>query len=202
MNNKIIWSFLFILLSQISFSQKQLHNDSRAFVETETGGLIIFNHFNQLDLNFYLNIKNHKVKPTERNNIYVIDDSILQILVVDKNSIPGKNDVEKLINYAQNETAYNAKYLKTQLKPVIEKIDINSVYPIRFWYYDLPESISKEVKNQMYLILVYKNYIIGLNTAQFSHQKFDDVKQFLIEMYKSIRFSNQRITLEYLCKAF
>lgn len=63
----------------------------------------------------------------------------------------------------------------------------------------MPEKVSKEVKNQLYISFIYKNAIIGVNTAQFSNQSFDEVLDFLKKLIENTEFSDERITLEYLC---
>jgi len=173
--------------------------DNKSLIETKDGGLIIFNSFNNLDLYFYIDYKGGPVRTTERDNLFEVGGKTLQVLALDKNEYLGKTNLETLENHAISEIEYIGNYLRVTLKSKTEKITIKGQQDCLLWYYEMPEAVSKEVKNQLFISFIYKDYIIGVNAAQFSNQTFDEILDFLKLVAENTFFSDERITLEYLC---
>ncbi len=174
--------------------------DSKSVIETKDGGLLIFNHFNKLDVFFYIDYKGGQVRTTERHNLFEVGGTTLQVLALDKSQYKGKSNQETLENHAKSEIDYIGNYLKVQLKFKTEKITINGQQECLLWYYEMPESVSKDVKSQLYISFIYKDFIIGVNTAQFSNQTFNEILDFLKGIAQNTHYTDERITLEYLCK--
>ena len=194
---------LTILLLSLSISKgqttKKAYVDNKSVIETKDGGLLIFNNFNKLDLFFYIDYKGGTVKTTERQNVFFVNETMLQVLALDKKKFEGKNDIEVLKNQAQPEIDYISDYIKTKLKVKFETIQIGKRTDCLLWSYEMPEKVSKEVKSQLYISFIHKDAIVGVNIAQFSNQSFEEVLDFLKKLVENIEFSDERITLEYLC---
>jgi hypothetical protein len=197
------FKILFAALSLTYFSvqaQKTATVDNKSLIETKDGGLLIFNNFNKLDLYFYIDYKGGLVRTTERHNLFEVNGTTLQVLALDKNKYIGTTNQETLENHAKSEIDYIGNYLKVKLKFKTEKITIKGQQDCLLWYYEMPDSVSKEVKSQLYISFIYKDFIIGVNTAQFSSQKFEEILDFLKVIAENTNYSDERVTLEYLCK--
>jgi len=199
MKAKTIILFLLLLTGLAAYGQNGARVDMKSAVATKDGGILIFNNFNKLDLYFYIDHKGGQVNTTERNNLFEVSGLTLQVLALDKNKYKGKTDIATLENHAKSEIEYLANYFKVELKFKTEIIKVDGEQDCLLWYYEMPESISKEVKNQLYVSFVYRDFIIGVNTAQFADQTFEQILAFLKAVTSSTTFSDERITLEYLC---
>jgi hypothetical protein len=192
-----------MLLLNLSISRgqtiKKASVDNKSVIETKDGGLLIFNNFNKLDLFFYIDYRGGTVKTTERQNIFFVNETMLQVLALDKQKFEGKNDIEVLKNQAQSEIDYISDYIKTKLSVKFETMQIGKQTNCLLWSYEMPEKVSKEVKSQLYISFIHKNAIVGVNIAQFSNQSFEEVLDFLKKLVENTEFSDERITLEYLC---
>ncbi len=196
---KILTGLLVVLILQTSTkAQNKAFTDNKCLIETSTGGILIFNNFNKLDLYFYIDLKNTSVTTTDRNNLFSVGEYALQVLALDKTKFTGETDQEILGSHARSETAYmnNQFKAKLELKAEAVKLKFGSAY---FWQYDLPESVAKDVQ-QLFVTLVYKDFIISLNTAKLPNQNFEGAKAFLMNAANSIVFTDRRINLEYLCR--
>lgn len=189
----------FFLTVFIAKGQNQATVDNKSVIETKDGGILIFNNFNELELYFYIDYVGGQVKTTERSNLFEVAGVSLQVLALDKKEFAGKTNTEILENHAKSEIDYIADYLKVKLKLESATIKINGQSECLLWYYEMPESVSKEVKNQLYITFIYKDFIVGVNTAQFANQTFIQIQNFLKTIVENTRFSDKRITLEYLC---
>lgn len=196
---KLLFATLFLTYISVQ-AQKTATVDSKSVIETKDGGLLIFNNFNKLDLYFYIDYKGGLVRTTERHNLFEVNGTTLQVLALDKNKYIGKTNQETLENHAKSEIDYIGNYLKVKLKFKTEKITIKGQQDCLLWYYEMPESVSKEVKSQLYISFIYKDFIIGVNTAQFSNQTFNEILDFLKVIAENTYYSDERVTLEYLCK--
>lgn len=196
---KLLFATLFLTYISVQ-AQKTATVDSKSVIETKDGGLLIFNNFNKLDLYFYIDYKGGLVRTTERHNLFEVNGTTLQVLALDKNKYIGKTNQETLENHAKSEIDYIGNYLKVKLKFKTEKITIKGQQDCLLWYYEMPESVSKEVKSQIYISYIYKDFIIGVNTAQFSNQTINEILDFLKVIAENTYYSDERVTLEYLCK--
>jgi hypothetical protein len=195
---KLLFATLFLTYISVQ-AQNSATVDNKSVIETKDGGILIFNNFNKLDLYFYIDYKGRQVRTTERHNLFEIGGTTLQVLALDKNKYKGKTDQETLENHAKSEIDYIGNYLKVKLKFKTEKISIKGQQNGLLWHHEMPETVSKEVKNQLYISFIYKDYIIGVNTAQFSNQTFNEIFDFLKNIAEHTFYSDERITLEYLC---
>ncbi|HOF16521.1 MAG TPA: hypothetical protein PLF32_08420 [Bacteroidales bacterium] len=195
----LLATFFLICISFQAQNQNSTKIDNKSLIETKNGGLLIFNNFNNLDLYFYIDYKGGQVKITERHNLFEVGGMTLQVLALEKNKYIGKTDQETLENHAKSEVDHIGNYLKVNLKLKTEKIIIKGQKDCLLWYCKMPETISKEVKNQLFISFIYKGYIIGINTDQFSNQTFNEIVDFLKVITENTFYSDERITLEYLC---
>lgn len=199
---KTIFNLTLLLLGLSFISRGQSGKaaiDNKSVIETKEGGILIFNNFNKLDLYFYMDFKGGHVNTTERANLFEVGGTTLQVLALDKNKYKKDSDVRTLENHAKSELDYIGNYLKVNLNSKSEIIKLTDNLSGLLWYYEMPESVSKEVKAQLFISFIYKDFIVGVNTAQFSDQTFEQIKTFLKQITANTTFSNERITLEYLC---
>lgn len=179
--------------------QERIYVDNKSVIETKEGSIIVFNNFNKYNLYFYIDHKGDLVETTERDILFNVGTFSLQVLVVEKSKHNGKNDSQILKNYAEDELGYFSKQLKAKLKSKSDILSVGDKTECILWQYEMPTSISKDVKNQLFISFIYKDYIIGLNSTQFSDQTFEEVLEFLKKVVSETTITEERITFEYLC---
>lgn len=147
----------------------------------------------------------------ENDNPRVItyNDYILQTLFVDKQKyISDKtDDISILTNYIISETQYSANIFKEKLNLMMIPVSISQNKKAVVWYFDLPKSfLENSQKNeipalrQISISTVIDNFIYSIGTTQFIDQNFDELKEMLINLIKTIKCQKDNFELNDLCK--
>ena len=67
------------------------------------------------------------------------------------------------------------------------------------WSFDMPPSVSAEVKKQIFIDVVIGDKIFGLSSSQFVDQTYDEVEDFLIRIISSLKKVKDADELAGLC---
>jgi hypothetical protein len=133
---------------------------------------------------------NGKCNQTERPNVIVVKKYVLQYLIVDKKEyIKDKDttDLKVLVTYAMSEAKYLSEQFKTNLNLQMQKAPLSGDKEILIWYFEMPAGANQQVKYQIYANVIFNNQIIGFASPQFAYQKFENVRDFLMDTISSIR---------------
>jgi hypothetical protein len=88
---------------------------------------------------------------------------------------------------------------KQKLNIQIQKAPLSSDKTVLIWFFEMPPSVSQEVKHQVFANVIIGDKIFGLSSSQFTDQKLEDVKNFLMDVISTLKQMNNKKDLEKLC---
>ncbi len=152
---------------------------------------------------------------TERKNVLLADSYALQYIIVDKinylDSIEGNTDLSVLRRYAMKEAEYFTGIFERKLNITMQKLSLSPNQIGLIWSFDFPpEKLDTKPKKSpteratvtrslLFINLIIGDKIIGLSTSQFSDQKFEDVRSFLVTVSNSVKQFDNKTDVEKLC---
>lgn len=166
----------------------------RAAIKTSDGYLFVWN---RPDLHFTISIKGTDIQPNydNENVLFTVDGKLLQI-----QSLPVRNFLsdadrkgldDKAILAAHRE--WEAKYLEGLLST---KLTVRSASEkladgreALFWQFAMPEALGAEVKTQLYLTLVNKDFLVLLNTGASDSVPESAARKLLLDTLVTLKFS-------------
>ena len=144
-----------------------------------------------------------KVTEQANKNVIAVNNYALQYVIVDKkNYIKADSitaDLKVLTNYALSEGEYMSGLFKQKLNIQMQKAPLSSDKTVLIWFFELPTSVSKEVKHQVFANIIIGDKIIGLSSSQFADQKLDDVKNFLMDVISTLKKVDNKNDFDKLC---
>lgn len=158
------------------------------------------------DISFFAVKLNGKVSEQERKSVIAVNNYALQYVIVDKKDYTKTDsmgsitaELEVLANYAISEAEYMTGLFKQKLNIQMQKVSLSSDKIILIWFFEMPPDVSLEVKNQVFANVIIGDKIFGLSSSQFTDQKLDDVKNFLIDIISTLKQVNSKKDFEKLC---
>jgi hypothetical protein len=142
-------------------------------------------------------------KEQDRKSVISVGSFALQYVIVDKkNYIKEDADtsgLKVLIKYALSEAEYFTSIFKQKINIQLQKVPLSSNRSVLLWFFEMPSNVSKDVKHQVFANIIIGDKIVGLSSSQFSDQKFDDVKNFLIDIISTLKKFDSKKDFEKLC---
>ena len=190
--------FAFLVLQTVLCSAQSLstaYEISSGIIKTTTGNAAVFNDYKGMGLNFQLNFGKEKATATERPTLFEVNGLPLQIIVV--KAAPHKKATAEVIlsSYISSEVEYTSQSMSAQIKPLVISVQLKPSQPGKLWSYALPDGMSDEVQQQVFLNFVQGNFIIGLGSAQFKGQSLKTVQTMLLNMARAMQFSPTKINI-------
>lgn len=144
-----------------------------------------------------------KVSEQERKSIIAVNNYALQYVIVDKKNYINVDsisaDLKVLTNYALSEAEYMSGLFKQKLNVQMQKVPISSDKTVLIWFFEMPSSISQEVKHQVFANIIIDGKIFGLSSSQLTDQKLDDVKKLLMDVISTIKKLDSKNDFVKLC---
>ncbi|UII20921.1 hypothetical protein [Fulvivirga ligni] len=144
------------------------------------------------------------VKTTERKNVISVDMYALQYLIVDTANyvIEGKSltELQILANYVSSEVNYMSRQFQTKLEAQMQKAPLSSDKDVLIWWYKMPDGMNEEVSNQLFACIIMDDKIFGLASPQFIDQKFEDIRDFLMDNISTLKRVENKKELKKLCE--
>lgn len=144
------------------------------------------------------------VKTTESKNVISVDMYALQYLIVDTNNymIEGKTltELQILANYVSSEVNYMSRQFQTKLEAQMQKAPLSSDKDVLIWWYKMPEGMNEQVSNQLFASIIIDNKIFGLASPQFIDQKFENIRDFLMDNISTLKKVKNKRDLKKLCE--
>lgn len=143
-----------------------------------------------------------KISEQERKNVIAVNNYALQYLIKDKKDYIKEDsitDLKVLVYHALSEGEYMSGLFKQKLNIQMEKAPLSSEKTVLIWFFEMPTSISQDVKYQVFANIIIEDKIIGLSSAQFAGQKLDDVKDFLMDVISTLRKVDSKDNFAKLC---
>jgi hypothetical protein len=76
---------------------------------------------------------------------------------------------------------------------------LSSDKTVLIWFFEMPSSVSQEVKHQVFANIIVGDKIFGLSSSQFADQKLDDVKNFLMDVISTLKKVDNKNDFDKLC---
>jgi hypothetical protein len=144
-----------------------------------------------------------KVSEQERKSVIAVNNYALQYVIIDKKQYIRADsisaDLKVLTNYALSEAEYMTNLFKQKLNIQMQKAPLSSDKTILIWFFEMPSSVSQEVKHQVFANIIIGDKIFGLSSSQFADQELDDVKNFLMDVISTLKKVDNKNDFDKLC---
>ncbi len=103
----------------------------------------------------------------------------------------GSKDSNILSSYIYNETEYFTGVFKHKLELQADPIKLTDGKLAVLWYFDIPEAVQSSISSGntpavkiISISIVYQKYILSIGVTQFKNEKFELMKDLLINLIK------------------
>jgi len=131
------------------------------------------------------------VSTTESVNIVSIDNYPLQSLVVDKSNFlkegEDNSELKVLLRYANSEAEYLSSMFRTKIDIRLQQAPLSADKSVLIWFFEMPSGHNQEVKFQLFANIIHGDKIFGLARPQFADQKFDRVRDSLMDVISTLK---------------
>ena len=176
------------------------------------GSLIIV--YNYEDAHFYLQLKGSDKQKTENENIYIIDNQLVQVKTLNKykfckNEKQGLSFNDFITTYVDWEKSYLEEQFSINIYSKLEFTKTNNGRDFGLWIYDMPVASkvvetdttrTNPVQKQIFVLTRVKDYLVGINCPLFETDNSERIKSYLISNIDGIVESNKEIDVEELNK--
>ncbi len=177
--------------------------DGWVAIKLDEGLLFVWN---VRGLYFTLTIKGKEVKSlNDPNHIFFsVDDKIFQIQVaaISQFAPDAKekklDDKSLLAAHRDWETQYIEGLLKVKLPVRSFNAKLSNGSEALMWQFDMPEGTNAEAKQQIYLTLVNKDYILLLNSVATATVSDESARRFLLDTVATLKVSPSAIDVKAL----
>ncbi|MCC8426137.1 hypothetical protein [Mucilaginibacter sp. UR6-11] len=144
-----------------------------------------------------------KAVTTTRPTLISVNAMPLQVVIVNKANYlkeGGDNtDFAVLTRYAKSESDYFANSFKTQLNSRMNTLTLPGDKKVVIWYFDMPQSVTQNVKAQVFVNMVAGDKIFGLSGTQFNNQELKNIGGFLLGVIATLTKAESKAELNTLC---
>lgn len=143
------------------------------------------------------------VKPTNNKNVVSVNGNVLQNVITEKNIFVKKDEenteMKIIIRYILSEGEYFTSVFKQKVNLQMMKAPLGENFAI-VWFFDMPAGHNKEVKRQVFATILSGDKIFGLNSSQFNNQKFETVRDFLMDIISTLKSHTDKKDFIKFCK--
>ena len=184
---------------------------ARDLIGTPTSLIIVYNYD---DAHFYLQLKGSDKQKTENENIYIIDNQLVQVKILNKYKFCKNTKQELSFNdfittYVDWEKNFQEEQFAMSIHSKLEFFKTNNGRDFGLWIYDMPV-VSKAVmtdttrttpvQKQVFVLTRVKDYLVGINCPLLETDNSDTIKSYLIANIDGIVESDKEIDVEELNK--
>ena len=142
-------------------------------------------------------------KETEKTSVISLNNYVLQSILIEKTKFiksgEDNSDLKVLIRFALNESEYFSSQFKTKLNTQVQKAPLSADKSVLIWFFEMPPGINQEVKFQLFANIIIGNKIFGVGSSQFVDQKFESVKNLLMDVISTLKIFNDKNDFDKLC---
>jgi hypothetical protein len=142
-------------------------------------------------------------KETERKSVISVDNYVLQNLLIDKAKFmkegEDNSDLKVLVRYAMSEAEYFSGVFKTKINIQMQKAPLSADKSVLIWFFEMPSGKNEKVKFQLFANIIIGDKIFGFASSQFADQKFDSVKDFLMDVISTLKRVDNKNDFDKLC---
>lgn len=185
--------------------------NAQGYIISPEGMILVFNFQNN---HFHIELKGEEIFETETENVFVIDDKLVQVLTLPRYKF--LNDTTQRLSDSEFISKYigwETDYLKTTFyESFIDSLDFhktNNGKEFAFWRYDMPfvepeqrtdSTVTVSSQKQLFAITKIKDRVVGVHSPLFETNQYGIVKNYLFDCIESIVKSEKPIDLEELNK--
>jgi len=184
---------------------------ARDLIGTPTSLIIVYNYD---DAHFYLQLKGSDKQKTENENIYIIDNQLVQVKILNKYKFCKNTKQELSFNdfittYVDWEKNFQEEQFAMSIHSKLEFFKTNNGRDFGLWIYDMPV-VSKAVttdttrttpvQKQVFVLTRVKDYLVGINCPLLETDNSEIIKNYLISNIDGIVESDKEIDVEELNK--
>jgi len=184
---------------------------AQELIGTPTSLIFVYNYPGNY---FYLQLNGADKRKTDNENIFVIDNKVIQIKTLHKDKfIKNTNQDLAFQDFIKTYTNWEKNYLEEtfsfNINSKIEFLKSSKGQDIAFWTYDMPlekpkhstdSTITTPTQTQLFVLTRIKDYMVGINSPLFEAETFDPIKSYLITNIDGIVESKNEIDVEALNK--
>jgi len=173
-------------------------------VSTPTSLIVVYNYPANY---FYLEIKGKDKRKTEKENVFLIDNQLVQVKALNQNkfiqnSNPTISFIDFITSYVNWEKDYVEKMFSFNTNSKLEFMKSTNGRDIAFWTYNMPlgqpevntnKTRTTPVQKQLFVLTRVKNYMVGINSPLLESDNFETIKNFLIANIDGIVESKNKI---------
>jgi len=208
-NNKYFKAMKQILLLSILFISNML--SAQDLIGTPSSLIIVYNY---PDAHFYLQLKGSDKQKTEQENIFIIDNQLVQVKTLNKYKFCENTKQELSFNdfittYVDWEKDFQEKQFSRNIHSRLKFLKTNNGRDFGLWMYDMPV-VSKAattdttritpVQKQIFLLTRVNDYLVGINCPLLETDNTETIKSYLITSIDGIVESDKEINVEELNK--
>ena len=198
-----------IILLSILFISNML--TAQDLIGTPTGLIIVYNYE---DAHFYLQLQGTDKQKTGQENVFLIDNQLVQVKTLNKykfckNTKPELSFNDFIATYVDWEKSFQEEQFSTPIHSKLEFSKTNNGRDFGLWIYDMPvvsKAITTDttrttpVKKQMFVLTRVKDYLVGINCPLLETDNSETIKSYLITNIGGIVESDKEINVEELNK--
>ena len=182
---------------------------AQELIGTPTSLILVYNYPENY---FYLYLNGKDKQKTENENVFVIDNKVVQVKTLNKtkfikNTKQDLSFIDFMKTYIIWEKSYLEETFSFNINSKVEFLKTNKGRDFAFWTYDMPLNNNKQktdltittpTQKQIFVLTRVKDYLIGINSPLFEKDKFDTIKSYLISSIEGIVESKNEIDVEAL----
>jgi hypothetical protein len=180
-------------------------------IATPTSLILVYNYPGNY---FYLQLSGEDKRKTENENVFVIDNELIQVKTLHKDKfIKNTNQdlsfVDFMKTYINWEKTYFEETFSLNINSNVEFLKSIKGRDIAFWTYDWPidkpvektdSTITTTTQKQLFVLTRIKDYLVGINSPLFEKDKYDTIKSYLVSNIDGIVEFQNEIDVETLNK--
>ena len=163
-------------------------------------------HLSKNNYHSYLKMTG-KLEKTKNPKVFKLDDFILQTLLIEKNEFDkGKdNDIGIIVNYILKESEYLTSVYKSKLDLNFVPVELGKNEKAVLWFFKIPLEFKNKIKDpikaerQVFVSRLTGDFIYSIASTQFENQDFDEIKETLGKLVKSIKFGKVKKEEKKIC---
>jgi len=183
--------------------------NAQDLIGTPTSLILVYNYPGNY---FYLQLNGVDKRKTENENVFVIDNELVQVKTLHKdkfikNTKQDLSFVDFMKTYINWEKTYLEETFSFNINSKVEFLKSTKGRDIAFWTYDMPleepkqttdSTITTPTQKQIFVLARIKDYLVGINSPLFEKDKFDTIKNYLVTNIDGIVESKNEIDVEAL----
>ncbi|NHA04019.1 hypothetical protein G7092_09440 [Mucilaginibacter sp. HC2] len=175
-----------------------------ALMETKYGAKIVYTSAGH---SLTLDVVSAHIKPLDKSGVIEVDKKVLQYILIENSALSLTDTTvarqkAELLGYAQYELDYIKNEVKLEIADLQQSwVNINNkIYLL--WYYrvpqnnkQVPEPGSKRAVQQVNLSTLCFAHVLNLNSPVLEGEDFNDTKELLTKIAKTLKQNNSKIDL-------